>query len=38
MAEIQRGEALRPTLALTGTGKQPSDPHRHIAERYGGRL
>jgi predicted ATPase len=40
MAEIQRSEALCSTLALTGTGKQPLDPHRHIAEqraeRHGG--
>jgi hypothetical protein len=33
MAEIQRGEALRPTMALTGTGQQPLDPHRHIAKQ-----
>src|SRR5271166_3356767 len=33
IAEIRDGETLHLTLALTGTGEQPSDPHRHLAEQ-----
>jgi hypothetical protein len=33
MAEIQHGKALHLNRSLTGTDKQPSDPHRHIAEQ-----
>jgi hypothetical protein len=33
MAKIQRGETLRPALALTGAGKQPPHPNRHIAKQ-----
>jgi hypothetical protein len=33
IAQIQGGETLRPTLALTRAGKQPSDPNRHIADK-----
>jgi hypothetical protein len=33
IAEIQHGKALRCTLPLTATGKQPSNPHRHIAKQ-----
>jgi hypothetical protein len=33
IAQIQSGETLRPTLALTRAGKQPSDANRHIAEQ-----
>jgi hypothetical protein len=33
IAEFQGGETLRPTVALTRAGKQPSDPNRHVAEQ-----
>src|SRR3954470_9867349 len=33
LAEVQGGEALRLTRALTGADEQPADAHRHIAEQ-----
>jgi hypothetical protein len=33
MTEIQYAEALRLNWSLTRTGKQASDPYRHIAEQ-----
>jgi hypothetical protein len=33
MVEIQRANALHLNRILTGTDKQPSDEHRHIAEQ-----